>query len=230
MKKKKIKKRCGSLPIICRSATFMIADGVVPSNVERGYILRRLIRRAIRQGKILGIENNFAAKIAEVVIAEYKETYPELEREAGKIIEELNQEEVRFRETLEKGLKKIKEIIAESRKDEKISGEKAFYLFSTFGFPLELTKEIAEEHSMAVDEEGFHEAVQKASGSFANGERRNVQRRARGRGGKCGAACIRRLILLSGGACAKFWASMFRKKDRTSPASDCGLIFRTTKK
>jgi len=144
-----------------RSATFMIADGVVPSNVERGYILRRLIRRAIRQGKILGIENNFAAKIAEVVISEYKETYGELEREAAKITEELNQEEVRFRETLEKGLKQIREIIAESRKEEQISGEKAFYLFSTFGFPLELTKEIASEHNMAVDEEGFHEEFKK---------------------------------------------------------------------
>ncbi|MCX6762441.1 MAG: alanine--tRNA ligase [Candidatus Moranbacteria bacterium] len=144
-----------------RSATFMIADGVVPSNVERGYILRRLIRRAVRQGKILGIENNFAAKIAEVVISEYKETYPELEREAAKITEELNQEEVRFRETLEKGLKKIREIIAESRKVEQISGEKAFYLFSTFGFPLELTKEIADEHGTAVDEEGFHEEFKK---------------------------------------------------------------------
>lgn len=144
-----------------RSATFMIADGVVPSNVERGYILRRLIRRAIRQGKILGIENNFAAKIAQVVISEYKETYPELERETAKITEELNQEEVRFRETLEKGLKQIRETIAESRKDEQISGEKAFYLFSTFGFPLELTKEIASEHNMAVDEEGFHEEFKK---------------------------------------------------------------------
>lgn len=144
-----------------KSATFIIADGVVPSNVERGYILRRLIRRAIRQGKVLGIENNFAAKIAEVVISEYKETYPELERENAKIVEELNQEEVRFRETLEKGLKKIKEIIAESRKEEKISGEKAFYLFSTFGFPLELTKEIAHEHGTAVDEEGFHEEFKK---------------------------------------------------------------------
>ncbi|MFA6193552.1 MAG: alanine--tRNA ligase [Parcubacteria group bacterium] len=144
-----------------RSATFMIADGVVSSNVERGYILRRLIRRAIRQGKILGIENNFAAKIAEVVISEYKETYGELVRETAKITEELNQEEVRFRETLEKGLKQIKETIAESRKEEQISGEKAFYLFSTFGFPLELTKEIASEHGIAVDEEGFHEEFKK---------------------------------------------------------------------
>ena len=144
-----------------RSATFMIADGVVPSNVERGYISRRLIRRAVRQGKILGIENNFAAKIAEVVILEYKETYSELEQETAKITEELNQEEVRFRETLEKGLKKIKEIIAESRKEEQISGEKAFYLFSTFGFPLELTKEIASEHGIAVDEESFHKEFKK---------------------------------------------------------------------
>jgi len=144
-----------------RSATFMIADGVAPSNVERGYILRRLIRRAVRQGKILGIENNFAAKIAEIVISEYKDAYPELEREIGKITEALNQEEVKFRETLEKGLKKIKETIAESRSKEIISGSDAFGLFSTYGFPLELTKEIAKEHHISVDEEGFHEQFKK---------------------------------------------------------------------
>lgn len=144
-----------------KAATFMVADGVLPSNVERGYVLRRLIRRAVRQGKILGIEGNFASKIAEVVISEYKDVYPELEREKKKIVEELDQEEVRFRQTLEKGLKKIKEIIAESRKEEKISGEKAFYLFSTYGFPLELTKEIAKEHNVAVDEEGYHNQFKK---------------------------------------------------------------------
>ncbi len=144
-----------------RTATFMIADGVAPSNVERGYILRRLMRRAIRQGKTLGIENNFTSKIAKVVIDEYKEVYPEPGREEKKIIETFNQEEVKFRETLEKGLKKIKEIIAESRKNEMISGERAFYLFSTYGFPLELTKEIANEHGMAVDEEAYHEEFKK---------------------------------------------------------------------
>lgn len=144
-----------------KAAVFILADGVAPSNVERGYILRRLIRRAVRQGKMLGIENNFTSKIAQVIIDEYKDTYPELERENGKIIEALNQEEVKFRETLEKGLKKIKEIIAESRKDEKISGEKAFYLFSTYGFPLELTKEIASEHNLAVDEEAYHDEFKK---------------------------------------------------------------------
>jgi alanyl-tRNA synthetase len=144
-----------------KAATFMIADSVVPSNVERGYILRRLIRRAVRQGKILGIEDAFTSKIAEVVVGKYKDVYPELEKEKGKIIEELDQEEVRFRQTLEKGLKKIKEIIAESRKEEKISGEKAFYLFSTYGFPLELTKEIAREHNVAVDEEQYREEFKK---------------------------------------------------------------------
>jgi len=144
-----------------RTATFMIADGVAPSNVERGYILRRLIRRAVRQGKILGIERDFTPKIAEVVVEEYGETYPELEKEKNKILEELASEEAKFRTTLEKGLKKIKEVIAESRKEEKISGEKAFNLFSTFGFPLELTKEIAGEHGVSVDEEAYHEEFKK---------------------------------------------------------------------
>jgi alanyl-tRNA synthetase len=144
-----------------KAATFMIADGVMPSNVERGYVLRRLIRRAIRQGKLLGIEDNFTSKITEVVIEEYEKIYPELKREAGKITEELNQEEVRFRETLEKGLKKMKEVIAESKITGVISGEKAFYLFSTYGFPLELTKEIAHEHEVAVDEDSFREEFKK---------------------------------------------------------------------
>lgn len=144
-----------------KAATFMIADGALPSNVERGYVLRRLIRRAIRQGKILGIEENFASKIAKAVIGEYKDVYPELNQKRNKIIEELGKEEVRFRTTLEKGLKKIKEIIAEGRSTERISGEKAFYLFSTYGFPLELTKEIAAEHNIAVDEEEYRKEFEK---------------------------------------------------------------------
>ncbi|MFA5925551.1 MAG: alanine--tRNA ligase [Parcubacteria group bacterium] len=144
-----------------KAASFMIADGVLPSNIERGYVLRRLIRRAVRQGKILGIETNFSAKIAEIVIEEYKATYPELEKGKEKIFSELEKEETKFRETLEKGLKKIKEVIAESRKNETISGEKAFHLFSTYGFPLELTREIAKEHEISVDEEKFHEEFKK---------------------------------------------------------------------
>ncbi len=144
-----------------KSAVFMIADGVQPSNVERGYILRRLIRRAVRQGKILGIEKDFAGDIAQVVIDEYGESYPELTENKDKIFEELELEETRFKQTLEKGLKKIKEVIAESRKTEKISGSEAFMLFSTYGFPLELTREIAKEHEIGVDEEGFHEEFKK---------------------------------------------------------------------
>jgi len=160
-----------------KSSVFALADGAEPSNVERGYVLRRLIRRAVRQGKVLGIEDNFASKIAEVVIEEYKDVYPELEREKDKIFDGLNNEEMKFRQTLEKGLKKIKEIIAESRSLEKISGEKAFYLFSTYGFPLELTKEIAHEHGIAVDEEKYHDEFKKhqelsrtvSSGMFKGG-------------------------------------------------------------
>lgn len=144
-----------------KSAVFIIADGVQPSNVERGYILRRLIRRAVRQGKILGIEKDFAGDIAQVVIDEYGESYPELTENKDKIFEELELEETRFKQTLEKGLKKIKEVIAESRKTEKISGSDTFMLFSTYGFPLELTREIAKEHEIGVDEEGFHEEFKK---------------------------------------------------------------------
>jgi len=160
-----------------KAATFMVADGVIPSNVERGYILRRLIRRAIRQGKILGIEKNFTSQIIEVVIGEYGEPYPELEKNKEKIFEELRKEENKFRETLEKGLRQMQEIIAESRKDEIISGEKAFYLFSTFGFPLELTREIAKEHEITIDEDGYHKEFTKhqelsrtaSAGQFASG-------------------------------------------------------------
>ncbi len=144
-----------------RTATFMIADGVQPSNVERGYILRRLIRRAVRQGKILGIEKDFAGAVAAVVIDEYGESYPELAKNKDKIFEELELEETRFKQTLEKGLKKIKDVIAESRKTEKILGSEAFMQFSTYGFPLELTREIAKEHGIGVDEEGFHEEFKK---------------------------------------------------------------------
>jgi len=160
-----------------KSAVFVIADGVQPSNVERGYILRRLIRRAVRQGKILGIEKDFAGEVAAVVIDEYGESYQELIENKDKIFEELELEETRFKQTLEKGLKKIKDVIAESRKTEKISGSEAFMLFSTYGFPLELTREIAKEHEIGVDEEGFHEEFKKhqelsrtaSSGMFKGG-------------------------------------------------------------
>jgi alanyl-tRNA synthetase len=138
-----------------RSSVFMLADGIKPANVERGYILRRLLRRAIKEGKTLGIANEFTGKIASVVVAIYKEYYPELAREESVIITEMNAEEKKFRKTLEKGLQKVKDIIAKSRVKEILSGKDAFDLFSTYGFPLEMTKEIAKEHEITVDEEEF---------------------------------------------------------------------------
>ncbi|KKR02975.1 MAG: Alanine-tRNA ligase [Parcubacteria group bacterium GW2011_GWF2_39_13b] len=174
---KEIRKAMRIITDHLRAAVFMVADGVVPSNVERGYILRRLIRRAIRQGKILGIESNFTNQIAEVVAREYGEAYPELISNKEKVFEELEKEENKFRETLEKGLKQLGGIIAESRAKEIISGDKAFYLFSTYGFPLELTKEIAKEHNLTIDEEEFYKEFSKhqelsrtaSAGQFASG-------------------------------------------------------------
>jgi alanyl-tRNA synthetase len=118
-----------------RAATFLISDGVIPSNKDRGYILRRLIRRAVTFGKRLGIENEFSTEVAATVINNYKKVYPALERHENHILEELNKEETRFRETLDKGLK-----LLEGK--ETISGKEAFDLFQTYGFPFELTKEL----------------------------------------------------------------------------------------
>ncbi len=115
-----------------RAASFLIADGIVPSNKDRGYVLRRLIRRSITYGQKLGIEHDFTTEIADVVISEYERIYPELNN--PKIVEELKKEEIKFRTTLAKGLK-----ILESKKD--ITGKEAFDLFQTYGFPFELTRE-----------------------------------------------------------------------------------------
>ena len=142
-----------------KASVFIVADGIVPSNVERGYVLRRLVRRAIRRGKLLGIENNFVGEVAKVVREMYGEIYPEVCNQ--KVIKVLNEEEEGFRKTLERGLKKVREIIAKSRKTEVISGRDAFYLFSTYGFPLELTREIAREHNRTVNEESFREEFKK---------------------------------------------------------------------
>jgi len=122
-----------------KAAVFIIADGVLPSNVERGYILRRLIRRAIRQGHILGIEENFTSRIAEEVVRLYQETYPEIRDD--KIMEVLIQEEEKFRKTLERGLRefdKISERFSKENAGLNIEGKMAFNLFQTYGFPLEM--------------------------------------------------------------------------------------------
>ncbi|MGQ9698596.1 MAG: alanine--tRNA ligase [Armatimonadota bacterium] len=138
-----------------RAATFLIADGVPPSNVERGYVVRRLIRRSVRHGRRLGITQPFVAAVAEAVIGRYKADYPHLERERHRILEELRGEEAKFGRTLERGLREFERVVAES--DGRISGEQAFHLYDTFGFPIELTIELAAEKGLTVDREGYHE-------------------------------------------------------------------------
>jgi alanyl-tRNA synthetase len=121
-----------------RAATFIIADGVTPSNKDQGYILRRFIRRLIRFGKKLGLEQDFTSQIADVVISHLQEAYPHLAQNREKVISELNQEEQKFRNTLAKGLKEL-ESLSKSLGDKRIDGKTAFYIYETYGFPLELT-------------------------------------------------------------------------------------------
>jgi alanyl-tRNA synthetase len=137
-----------------KAAVFIIADGVEPSNVQRGYVLRRLIRRAIRQGHILGINNNFTSEIAKIVQEMYKEVYPEVNND--KILEVFNLEEDKFRRTLEKGLREFEKF---SFSD--ISGVDAFNLYQTYGFPIEITKELAEEKNIKVNEKEFEKELEK---------------------------------------------------------------------
>lgn len=135
-----------------RAATFLLADGVLPSNLDKGYVLRRLIRRAIRYGKLVAIENKFIAQITEVIINNYKDTYLELEKNKNQIIEELNKEEEKFSKTLEKGLKYINDNIDSWKKfpGMKFIGGFSFYAFETYGFPPEMTLEEIKKHKKVV--------------------------------------------------------------------------------
>lgn len=145
-----------------KAGVFMIADGVEPSNVLRGYVLRRLIRRAVRYGKLLGIETNFTAQIAEVVIEIYKDFYKELRDNKSKIFEELEKEENKFRSTLENGLKEFAKLATISKNTTGvILGKDAFNLYQTYGFPFEITKELASEKDLKVNEEEFCEEFKK---------------------------------------------------------------------
>jgi len=176
-----------------RTSVFMISDGVAPSNLDRGYVLRRLLRRAIRHGNLLKMPNGFLLPLAEVVIDIYKEFYPELELNKSKILEEIKREEDKFEKALERGLKEFeknrksaaeifsnkftnkKEIIAHRKlpnqkvhiykstdiENASIAGKEAFDLFQTYGFPLELIMELAEERKLFVDENGFYEELKK---------------------------------------------------------------------
>jgi alanyl-tRNA synthetase len=135
-----------------RASVFILAEGIVPKNVEHGYILRRLIRRAIRHGRILGIDGSLVPIVAKVVIDNYKEGYPYLIEKTNFILSELEKEEQKFNNTLEKGLKKFKEL---SREKNAIDGKDAFLLFQSFGFPIEMTAELGKENGIDVDENGF---------------------------------------------------------------------------
>ncbi len=141
-----------------RAITQLIADGVTASNLGRGYILRRLLRRVVRHGRRLGIDQPFLKLMGEASIALMASAYPQLEERRAVISAELEREEARFLETLERGEKLLAEVLA--AKPEQISGEQAFELYDTFGFPIELTEEIAEEHGLRVDRAGFEQAMQ----------------------------------------------------------------------
>lgn len=135
-----------------RTSTFLLADGVRPSNLDRGYILRRLVRRAVRYGKLAGVEDQFCSKIAEIVIEIYGKNYPNLVAEKTKIISELDTEESKFRKVIEGGLHKLEALMSDNKE---ISGSQAFELFATFGFPFELTEEMVTEKGIKVDRAGF---------------------------------------------------------------------------
>lgn len=140
-----------------RSTTFMVSDGIMPSNEGRGYVLRRLIRRAARHGRLLGIDGLFLAKLSETVIAESKDGYPELEEKKAFILKVLTQEEEKFNKTIDQGLSILAQMQEEMEKagTKVLSGENAFKLYDTYGFPLDLTLEILDEKGFSVDEKAF---------------------------------------------------------------------------
>lgn len=145
-----------------RSVTFMISDGIMPSNEGRGYVMRRLLRRACRHGRLLGIDREFLVELAQSVIDGSKDGYPELEEKKDFIFKVIAKEEEQFAKTIDQGLSILADMEAEmAAKNEKmLSGEDAFKLYDTYGFPLDLTKEILEEKGISVDEDGFKAAME----------------------------------------------------------------------
>ena len=150
-----------SVRIICdhsRAATFLLAEGIVPLNVEQGYVLRRVIRGAIRHGKLIGIEGEFLGELSQIVIESYSEDYPHLKSSEDFIVTELRKEYKNFNNTLARGLNRFNRIAS---KNKIINGKDAFLLYQSFGFPIEITKELGQENSIFVDVEGFHEEFEK---------------------------------------------------------------------
>jgi alanyl-tRNA synthetase len=144
-----------------RSTAFMTSDGILPSNEGRGYVLRRLLRRAARHGKLLGIEGKFLTKIVQKVIEVSGEAYPELVDKKDYILNVIDMEESRFNETIDKGLNMLEGYVEDlkANNSKTLSGEKAFELYDTYGFPLDLTRDVLEEQGLSVDEEGFNKEM-----------------------------------------------------------------------
>ena len=150
-----------SVRIICdhsRAATFLLAEGIVPLNVEQGYVLRRVIRGAIRHGKLLGIEEEFLSVLSQIIIETYVEDYPQLKSNEDFIVTELKKEYKKFNNTLARGLNRFNRI---TRNKKKIDGKDAFLLYQSFGFPIEITKELGKENGIFVDVDGFYEEFEK---------------------------------------------------------------------
>ena len=145
-----------------RSVTFMISDGIMPSNEGRGYVLRRLLRRACRHGRLLGIHKGFLPELAQTVIEGSKDGYPELEEKKEFILKVITKEEEQFNKTIDQGLGILADMITdmEAKGEKTLNGDDAFRLYDTYGFPLDLTKEILEEKGMDVDEEGFKASME----------------------------------------------------------------------
>jgi alanyl-tRNA synthetase len=169
-----------------RAATFILAEKLEPSNVERGYILRRLIRRSIRHGKILGISGAFTSLVAKEVIETMKDIYPEVKTNEAFVLEQLDKEEEKFEKTLERGMLKLEEILKSSN-DNIVTGKEAFDLFQTYGFPIEMTEELATEKGFKVDRKEFDQeykahqdlsrkgAEQKFKGGLADNEEETIK-------------------------------------------------------
>ena len=157
-----------------RGMTFLLSDGVVPSNEERGYVLRRIMRRAVQQGQVLGIQQSFLPQLAERVIAAMGAAYPDLERNAGTIKRWATSEEESFRRTLDQGERMLGEVIKRAREagTSWIDAADAFKLHDTYGFPYELTKELLAEEGLAVDDQGFEELMEQARDVARRGMRR----------------------------------------------------------
>jgi alanyl-tRNA synthetase len=162
-----------------RTATFMLGDvkGIVPSNTDQGYILRRIIRRAVRFGRNIGLPQGALTAISKTIIEKYKDVYPELQANSAKIFEELDKEEAKFSKTLQQGLKEFEKVASTLNSGDVIDGVTAFHLYDTYGFPVEITSEMAREKGLGVDVKGYetafteHQAKSRAGseGKFACG-------------------------------------------------------------